>query len=144
MILTSESAPLSAPGHLNVTYSWQRLCTTKEQTIRKNKWWKETTRNLFNWRWTAAVNSDSTAAAAIVEWILKLPFSTHFDIEILAFQIPYRVTTSKKMNKIKERKGKYQHFFQQQKKQQCLLQVIKMEGKWIATVFNVQVHTRDR
>lgn len=30
--LTSESAPLSAPGHLNVTYSWQRLCTTNEQT----------------------------------------------------------------------------------------------------------------
>jgi hypothetical protein len=31
-ILTSESAPLSAPGHLNVTYSWHRLCTTNEQT----------------------------------------------------------------------------------------------------------------
>lgn len=32
-LLTSESAPLSAPGHLNVTYSWHRLCTTNEQTV---------------------------------------------------------------------------------------------------------------
>ena len=31
LVLTSESAPLSAPGHLNVTNSWQRLCTTKQQ-----------------------------------------------------------------------------------------------------------------
>lgn len=30
--LTSESAPLSAPGHLKVTYSWHRLCTTNEHT----------------------------------------------------------------------------------------------------------------
>lgn len=31
--LTSESAPLSAPGHVNVTYSWHRLCTTKLHTV---------------------------------------------------------------------------------------------------------------
>lgn len=36
-VLTSESAPLSAPGHLNVTYSWHRLCTTNEHT-EKIKW----------------------------------------------------------------------------------------------------------
>lgn len=30
--LTSESGPLSAPGHVNETYSWQRLWTTKLQT----------------------------------------------------------------------------------------------------------------
>lgn len=30
--LTSESAPLSAPGHLKVTYSWHLLWTTNEQT----------------------------------------------------------------------------------------------------------------
>lgn len=31
-VLTSESAPLSAPGHVKVTYSWHRLWTTKLQT----------------------------------------------------------------------------------------------------------------
>lgn len=31
-ILTSESAPLSAPGQVKVTYSWHRLWTTKLQT----------------------------------------------------------------------------------------------------------------
>lgn len=31
-VLTSESAPLSAPGHVNVTYSWHLLCTTKLHT----------------------------------------------------------------------------------------------------------------
>jgi len=31
--LTSESGPLSAPGHWNVTHSWQRLCTTKLHTV---------------------------------------------------------------------------------------------------------------
>lgn len=35
--LTSESAPLSAPGHLNVTYSWHLLCTTNEQTVEGTK-----------------------------------------------------------------------------------------------------------
>jgi hypothetical protein len=35
--LTSESAPLSAPGHLNETYSWHRLWTTNEHTEN----WKE-------------------------------------------------------------------------------------------------------
>lgn len=34
--LTSESAPLSAPGHLKVTYSWHLLCTTNEQTVDKH------------------------------------------------------------------------------------------------------------
>lgn len=37
MLLTSESAPLSAPGHLNVTYSWHLLCTTNEQTVENKK-----------------------------------------------------------------------------------------------------------
>lgn len=40
-LLTSESAPLSAPGHLKVTYSWHRLCTTNEQTVElriENDW----------------------------------------------------------------------------------------------------------
>lgn len=35
-ILTSESAPLSAPGHLKVTYSWHLLCTTNEHTAYLN------------------------------------------------------------------------------------------------------------
>lgn len=37
--LTSESAPLSAPGHVNETYSWHRLWTTKLQTeiLKKKK-----------------------------------------------------------------------------------------------------------
>lgn len=43
--LTSESAPLSAPGHLNVTYSWHRLCTTNEQTARQDL--KETEKKLL-------------------------------------------------------------------------------------------------
>jgi len=30
---TSESGPLSTPGHWNVTNSWHRLCTTKLHTI---------------------------------------------------------------------------------------------------------------
>lgn len=37
--LTSESTPLSAPGHLNVTYSWQRLWTTNEQTVDAARRW---------------------------------------------------------------------------------------------------------
>lgn len=35
LILTSESAPLSAPGQVNVTYSWHRLWTTKLHTAKK-------------------------------------------------------------------------------------------------------------
>lgn len=34
-ILTSESAPLSAPGQVNVTYSWHLLWTTKLHTAHK-------------------------------------------------------------------------------------------------------------
>lgn len=36
-LLTSEAGPLSAPGQENVTNSWHRLCTTKQQTARENK-----------------------------------------------------------------------------------------------------------
>lgn len=36
-ILTSVSGPLSAPGHENVTSSWQRLWTTKQHTDRERK-----------------------------------------------------------------------------------------------------------
>ena len=37
MILTSESAPWSTPGHTNVTNSWHLLCTTKLHTeIQRN------------------------------------------------------------------------------------------------------------
>ena len=34
-ILTAESGPLSAPGHVNDTNSLHRLCTTKLQTGKK-------------------------------------------------------------------------------------------------------------
>lgn len=34
-VLTSEAGPLSAPGQENVTNSWQRLCTTKQQTAKE-------------------------------------------------------------------------------------------------------------
>lgn len=36
-VLTSESGPLSAPGQVNETYSWQRLWTTKLQTENEKK-----------------------------------------------------------------------------------------------------------
>lgn len=35
-VLTSESAPLSAPGHVKETYSWHRLWTTKLHTATEN------------------------------------------------------------------------------------------------------------
>ena len=34
-LLTSEAGPLSAPGQEKVTNSWQRLCTTKQQTAKE-------------------------------------------------------------------------------------------------------------
>jgi hypothetical protein len=34
-LLTSESGPLSAPGHVKETNSWQRLCTTKLHTEKR-------------------------------------------------------------------------------------------------------------
>lgn len=36
--ITSESAPLSAPGHTNETNSWQRLWTTNEHIWHWNPW----------------------------------------------------------------------------------------------------------
>lgn len=36
-VLTSDAGPLSAPGQEKVTNSWQRLCTTKQQTERRKE-----------------------------------------------------------------------------------------------------------
>lgn len=47
--LTSESAPLSAPGHLNVTYSWHLLWTTNEQTVEGSMRVREERKRDGNW-----------------------------------------------------------------------------------------------
>ncbi len=47
--LTSESAPLSAPGHLNVTNSWNLLRTTNEHTKKKNGILSYQI-NIYDWR----------------------------------------------------------------------------------------------
>lgn len=44
--LTSESGPLSAPGHVKETNSWHRLCTTKLHTVKIK--YQISTNNIFH------------------------------------------------------------------------------------------------
>lgn len=60
-VLTSESGPLSAPGQVNETNSWHRLCTTKLHT--------ETEMKLCNYMQNTQRNSISVKGKFVLNTI---------------------------------------------------------------------------
>ena len=79
-ILTSESAPLSAPGHVKVTYSWHRLWTTKLQT------------EIQAAKWNQRVLSSSTGGFYLYE--RERPTRSYLDTGTLAFRNPWNKNCS--------------------------------------------------